>query len=505
MKKAILIIILFFLLSSSICLATASQSFVKPALSSSLDWTGDTNWITTWANGQTVDGDSIHKVVAPVASARLTKANCPANKTLDITRKDFTPVNIGDTNGVLHVRLFHSFPAAIGTGWRGGFYLGSGTSSFWYGLHYLAGMVCIGDGQDATGTRISVGTGWDEVSIPLNSMGNISFDATDVSKFMFTIAADTHADMLPTNYICIDEIWVTKKIPTPAVIIMCDDAFASIATPVNGVTPLQAAAARGIKLVIAVVPEMIDVAGYMTTAQLADAVAMGHQLILHSVTQLSTHSYDYQYDYMVQHQALLQSWASTNGISIGDGYLHYVYHGNLADSCSTLAAREVFKTAWPCLEYPVKLWGVYSISGGCLPADPHRLVRTPAEGYLLTVVKAALDSALSKNNYACFYVHNITAAGSGAGDKLDKFDNWVAFLDYINTKDYASWTCDDIANLLEVVSATRCATFKDLKEMAENWLSEVDVGSHGDWNGNGKVNFLDFAMLADNWFLEECP
>jgi hypothetical protein len=41
--------------------------------------------------------------------------------------------------------------------------------------------------------------------------------------------------------------------------------------------------------------------------------------------------------------------------------------------------------------------------------------------------------------------------------------------------------------------------------MASNWLKEVTACSEGDLDGNGVVDFYDFALLADNWFLGECP
>jgi predicted GH43/DUF377 family glycosyl hydrolase len=52
--------------------------------------------------------------------------------------------------------------------------------------------------------------------------------------------------------------------------------------------------------------------------------------------------------------------------------------------------------------------------------------------------------------------------------------------------------------------SAQCTVFEDLEEMAENWLGEVVTCSQGDRNGDGAVDFLDFAILADKWFSEEC-
>jgi hypothetical protein len=41
--------------------------------------------------------------------------------------------------------------------------------------------------------------------------------------------------------------------------------------------------------------------------------------------------------------------------------------------------------------------------------------------------------------------------------------------------------------------------------MADNWLSVVTKCSEGDRNEDEVVDFFDFAILANHWFLEEYP
>ncbi len=167
---------------------------------------------------------------------------------------------------------------------------------------------------------------------------------------------------------------------------------------------------------------------------------------------------------------------------VGDGNLH---------SLSLAIRSNVTETSYPYVEYRVR-WDFVKFNAHCggfgyLQGDLNRDCRVDTND-LRVLAERWLGDA--NDEYDFDYEDTVNFHGFA-----NLADNWL------DNSDWRNWrndNCYEVGLLSLDFDDSGMVDYGDVFVLAENWLNEGS-GIAADLNGDNKVNFLDFAILAGQW------